>query len=107
MKYFEWNAEKNEELGKERGITFEEVVFCLMHGGLLDTIEHPNQEKYQNQRIFIINIEDYVYLVPFVEKEENIFLCWVMSKIKFSRQIIKYIGFPPEVGPSIFMAETG
>jgi len=40
MKYFNWNVEKNAELLTERGIAFEDVVFCINHGGLLDTIEH-------------------------------------------------------------------
>ena len=89
MKYFDWNVEKNEELREERQIIFEEAVFCLMHGGLLDTIEHPNREKYPDQRIFIINVEDYVYLVPFVETEECIFLKTIIPSRKMTK---KYLG---------------
>ncbi len=89
MKYFEWDVEKNEELKEERKITFEEAVFSLMHGGLLDTIEHPNPHKHPNQRIFIINIEDYVYLVPFVETEECIFLKTIIPSRKMTK---KYLG---------------
>ena len=89
MKYFDWNVGKNEELRKERRITFEEVVFSLMHGGLLDTIEHPNREKYPNQRIFILNIEDYAYLAPFVETEKCIFLKTIIPSRKMTK---KYLG---------------
>ncbi len=73
----------------ERHITFEESVFCLMYGGLLDIIEHPNRQKYPNQRIFIINIDDYVYLVPLVEAEECIFLKTIIPSRKMMK---KYLG---------------
>jgi hypothetical protein len=68
-----------------RGITFEEVVYYLTHNGLLDTIEHPNQKKYPGQRIFIINIEEYVYLVPFVEDKETIFLKTLIPSRKMTK----------------------
>lgn len=46
MKYFTWDAEKNEKLRMERGISFEEIVFHVERGDVLDILEHPNQEKY-------------------------------------------------------------
>ena len=49
MTLYDWNEEKNEQLRTERGVTFEEIVFHLTHGGLLDTIENPNQKKYAEQ----------------------------------------------------------
>jgi len=89
VKYFDWNVSKNKELKADRNITFEEIVFCLMHGGLLDVIEHPDQTKYPNQRIFIINVEDYAYLVPFVETEQVIFLKTIIPSRKMTK---KYLG---------------
>ncbi|MCK4729112.1 MAG: BrnT family toxin [Desulfobacterales bacterium] len=89
MKYFDWNVEKNAELWTERGIAFEDVVFFINHGGLLDTIEHPNKERYPNQRIFIVNIDDYAYLVPFVEDEKAIFLKTIIPSRKMTK---KYLG---------------
>lgn len=89
MKYFDWNLEKNAELWTERGIAFEDVVFFINHGGLLDTIEHPNKERYPNQRIFIVNIDDYAYLVPFVEDEKAIFLKTIIPSRKMTK---KYLG---------------
>jgi uncharacterized DUF497 family protein len=89
MKYYDWNVDKNEELIQERGISFEEIVFCIMHGGLLDVIEHPNKDIYPNQKIFIVNIDDYVYLVPFVEDEKTIFLKTIIPSRKMTR---KYLG---------------
>lgn len=89
MKYYDWNVGKNEELRIERDITFEEVVFSLMHDGLLDTIAHPNKKKYPNQKVFIVNVEDYTYLVPFVETEEYIFLKTIIPSHKMTK---KYLG---------------
>ncbi len=58
MKYFSWSSEKNESLKGERGVSFEEVVFYIERGDLLDILEHPNQERYPGQRIFVVNIDD-------------------------------------------------
>ena len=67
------------------GVTFEDVVFHLTHDGLLDTIEHPNQEQYPGQRIFIIDIEGYAYIVPFVEDDEVIFMKTVVPSRKMTK----------------------
>ena len=74
MGQFSWNNEKNESLRQERGVSFEEVIFHIERGDLLDILEHPNQERYPGQRIFIVNIDGYAYLVPFVESKTEVFL---------------------------------
>jgi uncharacterized DUF497 family protein len=74
MKSIVWNAEKNEILKAERGVSFEEVVFHMQAGDLLDTFDHPNQKRYPGQKIHAVAIEEYVYLVPFVETEDEVFL---------------------------------
>jgi hypothetical protein len=74
MKYFSWNNDKNDQLRQERSITFEEVIFHIQKGDLLDVLEHPNQERYEGQNIFVVKIEEYVYLVPFVESNKEVFL---------------------------------
>lgn len=89
MKYFDWNPDKNEGLRTNRNITFEEIVFALAGDGLLDIIEHPNQAKYPDQRIFIVNVEDYAYLVPFVETEEVVFLKIIIPSRKMTK---RYLG---------------
>lgn len=89
MKLFDWSDEKNGLLKKERGVSFEDIVYHITHDGLLDTIEHPNQTHYAGQRIFIVNIEGYAWIVPFVEDEECIF----MKRIIPSRKMTKiYFG---------------
>jgi predicted DNA binding CopG/RHH family protein len=74
VKYFTWDEVKNERLKAERGIGFEEIVFHIERGDVLDILEHPNQERYRGQRIFVAQRQDYVYLIPFVEDETSVFL---------------------------------
>jgi hypothetical protein len=89
MKYFSWNDEKNERLKKERDISFEEVIFHIEHGGLLDIVEHPKQEKYKGQRMFIVSIDDYAYLVPFIESEDEVFLKTIIPSRKATKKYLK------------------
>lgn len=69
MKRFAWNNEKNRRLQVERNVSFEQVVFHIEKGRLLDIIAHHNPARYPGQRIFIVDINNYAYLVPFVETE--------------------------------------
>ena len=89
MKYFSWNEEKNELLREERQISFEDVVFYIEQGFLLDVLEHPNQEKYKGQKIFVLQMDDYVYLVPFIEDEREIFLKTIIPSRKATKRYLK------------------
>ena len=92
MKLFDWNAEKNDWLWKVWGITFDDILFHLSRGALLDTIEHPNQKQYPGQRIFIVDMDGYAYLVPFAENDETIFLKTIIPSRKMTK---KYLGGDP------------
>ena len=87
VKYFAWDDAKNAKLKADRGIGFEEIVFHIERGDLLDILEHPNPERYLGQRIFIVKREDYVYLVPFVEDEHTVFLKTIIPSRKATMQI--------------------
>ena len=63
---FDWNTEKNQRLVEQRGISFERIVSAIEQGGLVDVLEHPNQARYRGQKIYVVDIEHYLYLVPFV-----------------------------------------
>ena len=89
MKHFSWNDRKNELLLNERGVSFEAVVFHIERGDLLDVVEHPNQEKYQGQRMFIVNIENYAFLVPFIESGEEVFLKTIIRVARRRRSTSK------------------
>jgi uncharacterized DUF497 family protein len=88
MKPINWNPEKNRKLIEERSISFEAVVFCLQSGGLLDDVSHPKKEKYPHQRLFIVAIDDYAYLVPYIENDEEIFLKTVIPSRKATKQYL-------------------
>ncbi len=89
MKLFAWNDEKNVWLKNERQISFEEIALAIEWGFLLDILERPNPEKYPGQRIFVVQIEDYVYLVPFVENENEVFLKTIIPSRKATRKYLK------------------
>jgi uncharacterized DUF497 family protein len=88
VKYFAWDDAKNAKLKADRGIGFEDVVFHIERGDLLDILEHPNPERYGGQRIFVVQRDDYVYLVPFVEDEHTVFLKTIIPSRKATRQYL-------------------
>ncbi|MBF0377330.1 MAG: BrnT family toxin [Desulfamplus sp.] len=88
MSFYRWNTDKNLWLKKERGISFEEIVWHIEHGYLLDDLAHPNQEKYPEQRIMIIKVKDYAFIVPYVENEDGVFLKTVIPNRKATREYI-------------------
>jgi uncharacterized DUF497 family protein len=89
MKFYDWNDEKNELLKKLRGVSFEQVVLAIVSGDLIDRVKHSNPEKYPNQRVFVVKIEDYIYSVPYVEDNEKIFLKTIIPN---SKETKKYFG---------------
>jgi hypothetical protein len=92
MKPVNWNTEKNIRLKLERGVSFEEVLAAMSHGALLDVVAHPNTEHYPNQRIYVIRIRGYAYLVPFVESDKEIFLKTIMpSRIATKKYLLEGI----------------
>jgi hypothetical protein len=88
MKPFRWNHEKNEALKIERLISFEEIVLAMEADGLLDELRHPNTAKYPNQSVFIVALDGYVYLVPYVEEPDYYFLKTVIPSRKATRDYL-------------------
>lgn len=85
---YDWNEEKNQRLIAERGIGFEEIVEAIATDGLLDTLDHPNQRDYPNQKMYVVRTLSYVYVVPFVRDENKIFLKTIIP----SRKAKKHYG---------------
>lgn len=85
MNFYNWNVEKNEQLIAERGVSFEEIVFYIENGGLLDEIAHPNAQDYAHQRVFVVAVENYVHLVPYVENDGEYFLKTIIPSRKFTK----------------------
>ena len=89
MKIFKWNAEKNETLARERGITFEEIVQKIESGAKVIETDHPNKKKYPNQKILIVDVDGYAYLVPCVIDKNGCFLKTIIPSRKATK---KYLG---------------
>ena len=85
MKCYDWNDEKNGLLKKKRGVFFEEVILAVEQSRLLAILEHPNQQKYPLQQIYIVEINDYAFIVPFVETEDGVFLKTIIPNRKMSK----------------------
>lgn len=88
MKPFRWNPDKNETLKIERSISFEEISLAIEAAGLLDILRHPNPEKYPNQSVLVVALDDYVYLVPYVEEPDYYFLKTVIPSRKATRDYL-------------------
>ena len=88
MKYFDWNQQKNELLLHERGVCFEDIIVAISEGRILDIISHPRKKKYHNQKVYIIEIDHYAYLVPYVEDEEKIFLKTIIPSRKATKKYL-------------------
>jgi uncharacterized DUF497 family protein len=89
MKPFRWNADKNEKLKAERGVSFETMVVAVGAGGLLDVLAHPDQGTYPRQRVLVVAADDYVYLVPYVEEDDCLFLKTLIPSRKATRDYLR------------------
>jgi len=88
MKPLRWSPEKNDALTEDRGVSFESVVVAIDSGGLLDILAHPNQARYPQQRVLVVTMDNYVYLVPFVEEEGYFFLKTIIPSRKATRDYL-------------------
>ena len=88
MKSFRWDPEKNDQLKQERGVSFEQVAVAVETGNLLQIAPHQNPAKYPRQKIMIVEIDDYAYLVPFVEDEDHFFLKTIIPSRKATRDFV-------------------
>ena len=89
MSYFAWSSEKNEILKNDRGVSFEDAVHHMEQGDILDMLEHPNQQRYPGQQIFVIEMAGYAYLVPFVESSSEIFLKTIIPSRKATNEYLR------------------
>lgn len=72
---------------KQRGICFEEMIEAILSGKMVDVTDHPNQTKYPNQQLFIVDMDGYIYAVPFVyENRDTVFLKTIYPTRKLTRQ---------------------
>jgi uncharacterized DUF497 family protein len=88
MKRFDWDIDKNKKLIKERNISFEEIIVFIEQGKMLDIIDHPNP-KYRHQKMFVLDVEGYVYLVPFIETGEAYVLKTIFPSRKATKEYLQ------------------
>ena len=88
MKPFRWDSEKNDQLKQDRGVSFEQVAVAVETGGLLQIVPHQNPVKYSRQKIMIVEIDDYAYLVPFLEDKDHFFLKTIIPSRKATRDFV-------------------
>lgn len=89
MKKIRWNSDKDRWLLKERGIGFEDVVLAISENRVITVLDNPRNTLYKNQKIFLIVVRNYVYVVPFVENDNGIFLKTIFAHRKFTKIYIK------------------
>jgi hypothetical protein len=89
MSHYAWNTEKNAELVKLREISFERIIYHIEREGLLGIIDHQNKEKYSHQKMFVVNVDNYAYLVPFVESETEVFLKTIIPSRKATKMYLE------------------
>ena len=90
MPIYIFSPEKNLALIEERNISFDEVIAAIENDQIMDIVEHPNQQKYGNQKMYVIWVKEYVYLVPFViDTNGDIFLKTIIPSRKAKRKYIQ------------------
>ncbi len=89
IEYIQWNDEKDALLRASRGISFEAIATRILHDEILDVYDHPNQERYPGQQFFVIEVDSYIYLVPFIEKDGKVFLKTIIPSRKAKRKYLK------------------
>jgi hypothetical protein len=75
-------------LKAERGVSFEEVLSSIAQGGLIAVMDHPNRAKYGHQKMLVVRIQGYAYLVPYVENEGELFLKSIIPSRKATRDFL-------------------
>mgnify|MGYP001434213012 CR=1 FL=1 len=88
-KRFRWDSDKNEQLIQERGVSFEQITVAVENGDLLQVLQHPNLAKYPRQKIMVVGIDGYPYLVPFIEETDYYFLKTILPSRKATRDFIE------------------
>ncbi len=89
VKRYDWDQDKNTWLKETREIGFEDIIIAINEGNSLAILDHHKPDKYPTQKILVVNINDYVYLVPFVEDEEKRFLKTIYPSRKMTKKYLK------------------
>ena len=61
----------------------------MERGDILETMEHPDQDRYPGQKIATVMIDDYAYLVPYVEDGGELFLKTIIPSRKATNKYMR------------------
>ncbi len=89
---FDWNPDKNEWLKIERDISFEKIIFHLLRGDVWKLADHPDQQRYPQQKIYFVIVDNYIYMVPHVINRNYIFLKTIIPSRKATKMFQKEKG---------------
>ena len=89
---FEWDEKKNTFLKTNRGISFERLVVAIEQGDIITILENPNQEKYKDQNLYVLNIDGYAWIMPFRIFAKKRFLITAYPSRRYTRKYLKEIG---------------
>ncbi len=85
-KVYDWDNAKNRRLTKERKISFEAIVSLIESGNMIATA--AGKGKYAHQKQFIIELNRYIYVVPFIEDDQKIFLKTIIPSRKLTKKFL-------------------
>jgi hypothetical protein len=77
---------KNAWLIRERGVSFEQIIALIESGHLIRVLEHPDQGRYPNQLLYEVDVDGYVYVVPVVKSERQLFLKTIYRSRRATRR---------------------
>jgi len=86
---YKWNEDKNTILKSTRGVSFDDILRILLSDGVLDNYKHPQSDKYPNQYIYVVSINNYIHYVPYVIDTNYIFLKNIIPSRKLNKQYKK------------------
>lgn len=78
----QWDRRKNDWLKRVRGVSFEEIV----KANLVGARENPARPE---QNIFLFKLNGYIWIVPYVERGDEIFLKTIYPSRKFTKKWIQ------------------
>ena len=86
MKYFDWDEDKNKWLIANRGISFEMIIEYVTNEEVVIILN--NHPPYEHQRVYMINIDNYMYEIPIVEDDQKIFLNTIYPSSKATKKYL-------------------
>lgn len=89
MGIYRWDIAKNKELQEQRELSFEQIEYAIENHQLLDIVMHPNHDKYPNQYLLMVKIENYIVVVPAVKEDDGFFLKTAFPSRKMTKKYLE------------------